>query len=92
MALASLEYKSKKYKTVPMGTKSIPKGTKVNLEYRKGYYISLLVKWAFFKDQPSRQETMQRTPSLSIRLLTTLPREPEPPTGSHDSQRAGGNL
>ena len=35
-----VEYKSKEYKTIPQGTKSIPKGTKVNLEYRKGYYIS----------------------------------------------------
>lgn len=35
-----VEYKSKLYKTVPQGAKTIPAGTRVNLEYRKGYYIS----------------------------------------------------
>lgn len=35
-----VEYKSKLYNTVPQGTKAIPAGTRVNLEYRKGYYIS----------------------------------------------------
>jgi hypothetical protein len=35
-----VEFKGKEYKTFPQGTKSIAAGTKVNLEYRKGIYIS----------------------------------------------------
>lgn len=36
----TVEYKGKEYKTVAMGTKSIPAGSKVSLEFRKGHYIS----------------------------------------------------
>lgn len=35
-----VEYKGKVYYTMPQGTKSIPEGTKVSLEYRKGFYIT----------------------------------------------------
>lgn len=35
-----VEYKNKKYRTFPQGTKSIGAGTKVSIEYRKGIYIS----------------------------------------------------
>lgn len=33
-------YKTKEYRVVPQGTTSIPGGTKVNLSYRRGYYIA----------------------------------------------------
>ena len=36
----SVEYKGKKYNVVIDARKSIPAGTKVNLEFRKGYYIA----------------------------------------------------
>lgn len=35
-----VEYRGTFYNTVPIGSKSIPSGTKVNLEFRKGYYTS----------------------------------------------------
>lgn len=35
-----VDYKGKKYKTFPLGRKSIAAGTKVSLEFRKGVYIS----------------------------------------------------
>lgn len=35
-----VEYNGKTYKTRRVGTKSIPKGTRVSLEYRQYYYIS----------------------------------------------------
>ena len=35
-----VEYNGKEYHTVPFGTKSIRKGTRVNMEFRKGFYIT----------------------------------------------------
>lgn len=35
-----VEYKGKQYKTLPEGKTSIAAGTKVSIEYRKGYYVS----------------------------------------------------
>lgn len=35
-----VEYKGKVYKTRMQGSKAIPAGTRVSLEFRKGYYVS----------------------------------------------------
>ena len=35
-----VEYKGKEYKTRVQGSKTIPSGSKVSLEFRKGYYVS----------------------------------------------------
>ena len=35
-----VEYNGVEYNTIMQGRKSIPKGTKVSLEFRQGHYIS----------------------------------------------------
>ena len=35
-----VEYRGKEYTTLSYGTKSIRKGTKVNMEFRKGFYVT----------------------------------------------------
>lgn len=36
----TVEYKTKMYTVMPEGTTSIPSGTKVSMEFRKGYYVA----------------------------------------------------
>lgn len=38
--LGEVEYNQKVYKTIPLGTKSIPRGTTVQMTFAKGVYFS----------------------------------------------------